>query len=618
MSEKINVHPVPGDMNQIEINNTDKEAVTERDTDADGVLTVSDGQDHNEKNGGHEKQGPKKWRGPPKNSNRYGIRHSLEKMAVKYIPPKIEGPKTPQNPCDPCLREKHCVEATNYCPECKERLCAMCTSQHKKFQILKTHKVLGVEDAPRPEVPKSEKIKCSETCKKHANKMLDLYCRAHDEVGCSACMAVNHKECPEPEYIVNAAPVILKSGLAKDFKEEICRVKQEVITLKMRRSGDKNRITKEKTQILEGIEGLRKKIMEILYSLEESAKEKLMTYYEKLSNGISNDMHDCESALAFLDRSMEKIKADSDAQLFIDIKKDGKASLRQGEHVIASVTEKLGQEEIKFTEDESIAEWISKLIALGKFDHEVSVFSGTFFGKYDLDEKSDTEKENYAFNSLLNLPNGFTIVSDWNNKRLKIIDTNYNLRSHCDTPEQTKMKLDRKFKIDEYCRGMAYKDNKLFVTCGGGEGEINGQLRVYSLHGALVRVFEEDVQSKPFFAQPKDVIVNDEGTRFHVLDLKRGVVTLSNDGRLVSVFRDPGLQTPLGICMDGKGNLFASGSDSNNVLQFNVEGKKLSEVLKESDGLTKPLAICCHEGVNPRLIVTFEGTCTVKVFTLQE
>lgn len=40
-------------------------------------------------NNEHEKLSPRKWRGPPKNSDRYGIRHSLQKMAVKYAPPKV-------------------------------------------------------------------------------------------------------------------------------------------------------------------------------------------------------------------------------------------------------------------------------------------------------------------------------------------------------------------------------------------------------------------------------------------------------------------------------------------------------------------------------------------------
>jgi len=64
--------------------------------------------------------------------------------------------------------------------------------------------------------------------------------------------------------------------------------------------------------------------------------------------------------------------------------------------------------------------------------------------------------------------------------------------------------------------------------------------------------------------------------------------------------------------------MFLCGSESNNVVQFNDDGQRLSEVLKEADGLTRPLSICYHESVNPRLIISFEGSQTVKVFTLQE
>ncbi|KAH3746480.1 uncharacterized protein LOC127847904 [Dreissena polymorpha] len=589
----------------------------------------------------------RRWRGPPKNSSRYGIKHSLQRMAVKYTPPKIEGPKKPLHACAPCAREHLDVDASSYCSDCKEKLCSGCSAQHRRFLVLKTHKLVGLEEAPKAEVVKVERIKLTETCATHANKLLDLYCRSHDQVACSACIALSHKGCGEPEYVSTIAADLLKTGLQKVTNDELSRVKKDIFLLKLRRLADKNRFTKAKDDILVTIEGIQKQVMEIFDKLAQSARDKLTTHFDKQMGAIKGDIKSCDNAIASLEDSIKKTKAENDAQLLINIKRDCRASLEIGEQVLIKVTERLGQEDVKFTVDNGILEWLRKLTALGKFEHEVSIYSGIFFGKSDLDQKSDTEKENYVFNNLLNLPNGFTIVSDWKNKRLKILDTNYNLRNHCDTPgepyalcsvqpnmiavtlrdekiiqfvslDNTKMKLDRKFKIDEYCRGIACKNNQLFITCGGGEGEIHGQLRVYSLHGALVCVFEEDIQGKPFFGQPKDVVINDEGTRFHVADLKRGVVTISPEGRLLSIFHDPGLVSPLGLCMDGKGNLFVSGCESNNVIQFTGEGKKLSEVLNETDGLTRPLAICCHESVIPRLVVASEDSCTIKVYTLQE
>ena len=325
---------------------------------------------------------------------------------------------------------------------------------------------------------------------------------------------------------------------------------------------------------------MRKQIFDVFDKLEMEARDKLNTRFEQLMGGINKDVKSCEAAIGSVDASVLKLKEENELQLFVNVKKDCKTSLEKSKNAVEKIATRAGTENIEFKPDDSIVEWVSKLTSFGQFEHEVSIFTGIFFGKYDLDQKNDTEKENYVFNSLLNLPSGFTVASDWNNKRLKILDKNYSLRSHCDTPGMPyslcmispeliavslrdekiiqfvsvdgggKMKLDKKLKLDEFCRGLAYKENQLYVACGGGEGEIHGQLRVYSLNGSLLRVYEEDIQGKPFFAHPTNVLVNDEGTKFHVLDLKRGVVTITSDGRLVSVYKDTSVASPLGLAMD--------------------------------------------------------------------
>ncbi|XP_045199095.2 uncharacterized protein LOC123553451 [Mercenaria mercenaria] len=580
-------------------------------------------------------------------SGRYGIKQSLKKLAVKYVAPKIEEPKKPDHLCTPCSRERKDVEATNYCPDCDEKLCSMCVAQHKKFQILKTHKVLGVHEAPVMEAPVQEKQKLADTCEHHASKLIDLYCTSHDEVGCAACIAINHKECPEPVYITKTAKGLSKSNIPKDTKEEILRVKKDVFMLKLRRQNDKRRFTKERDGILAVIGSLRMRLNEVFDKLEAAAREKLNQKYDKDMKVIKHDIHICDEAIHALEEALKKLKAENDSQLFVNIKRDAKKSIEKGESVILPVTEHLGQETVNFTVDESLEEWIGKLSSIGKFDHEQSAYTGVLFGKYDLNQKSDPDHDDYVFNGSVNLSNGNSIFTDWKNKRLKLIDIKYNLRSHCDVPgepysvcyiddslvattlrdekliqfvavAETKLTLDKRFKIDEYCRGIAYKNNQLYITVGGGEGEIHGQLRVYSMHGGLLRIYEEDVQGKPFFSSPGFIVINDDGLRFHVSDHKKGVVTVTKDGRLASVFNDHCLKNPLGLCMDGKGNLFVSGRESNNVVQFTADGKKMCEVLTEADGITSPLAICCHESVNTRLLVTMENSFTMKVFTLQE
>lgn len=581
-----------------------------------------------------------------KMSERYGIKQSLKKLAVKYTRPKVEKVHEFDHVCTPCSREHKEVEATQYCPDCNEKLCTFCTAQHKKFLLLKAHKMVDISQMPVKDEPKEEKEKVTEFCEHHHGKLLDLYCQEHDEVGCTACIAINHKECAEPVYVTKASRGITKTTLPKEMKDEIGRVKKDLFLLKLRRTGDKQRYTKQRDGILASIQALRGRLNEILDRLEEGVKEKMQEKFDADMNELKHDLSRCDDAIMALDAALKKLGTKQEAELFINMKRDGKRTLERGEFVLVAVTEHLGQEEIRFEIDESIEEWMKNLNSLGKFEHEQCAYKGVFYGKFDLNQKSDTNTEDYVFNGSLNLPDGKTIFTDWKNRKLKLVDNNYTLRGHIEVPgepyslccinnqsvavtlrdekliqfvslDHMKMKLEKRFKVDEYCRGIAYNNNRLFITVGGGEGEIHGQLRVYSMSGDLLRIYEEDSQGKPFFASPGLIVVNDDGSRFHVADHKRGVVTVTKDARLASIFSDRSLIAPFGLCVDGRGNLYVSGQESNNVVQFTADGRLVSEVLREDDGITRPLAVCCHESVTTRLIVTLENSLTIKVFTLQ-
>jgi hypothetical protein len=96
-------------------------------------------------------------------------------------------------PCNPCMRESNNVEATNYCDDCGENLCADCVKQHVKFQSMIDHKILGKDDRRRKDddgaKPRNNPLECSE----HPGKRVDMFCADHNEVWCGACIAINHR-----------------------------------------------------------------------------------------------------------------------------------------------------------------------------------------------------------------------------------------------------------------------------------------------------------------------------------------------------------------------------------------------------------------------------------------
>lgn len=94
--------------------------------------------------------------------------------------------------CTTCEHDGVRVEAINFCMECNSNLCPTCVGQHRKFPTMKGHKVLGKSARRHINRDVIEEENLLE-CENHPGKMVDMYCREHDDVWCGGCMTVHHR-----------------------------------------------------------------------------------------------------------------------------------------------------------------------------------------------------------------------------------------------------------------------------------------------------------------------------------------------------------------------------------------------------------------------------------------
>lgn len=73
-------------------------------------------------------------------------------------------------------------------------------------------------------------------------------------------------------------------------------------------------------------------------------------------------------------------------------------------------------------------------------------------------------------------------------------------------------------------------------------------------------------------------------------------------GKLLWCFQDQILMEPMGITTDAKGNIYVSGSLSNNVVCISKGGKNHHVILDEKDGLNKPHALHYQKESNQLLV----------------
>ena len=96
--------------------------------------------------------------------------------------------------CTKCDRKKKGIEAVNFCTNCSEYYCKKCTDVHEDFFEVGTHNLLDVTSYNQATGKQQQNMEFStEKCKKHPGKVINLFCKQHDEVGCSDCFLDKHR-----------------------------------------------------------------------------------------------------------------------------------------------------------------------------------------------------------------------------------------------------------------------------------------------------------------------------------------------------------------------------------------------------------------------------------------
>ncbi|XP_041373030.1 E3 ubiquitin-protein ligase TRIM56-like [Gigantopelta aegis] len=82
--------------------------------------------------------------------------------------------------------------ATMRCLDCQEFMCEGCTACHNKFTISKDHNTICIKELVN--MPHDDFFHQTDTCKKHNNMNLDLYCKECSTDICSSCVHVSHRD----------------------------------------------------------------------------------------------------------------------------------------------------------------------------------------------------------------------------------------------------------------------------------------------------------------------------------------------------------------------------------------------------------------------------------------
>ncbi|XP_060581963.1 uncharacterized protein LOC132738478 [Ruditapes philippinarum] len=567
--------------------------------------------------------------------------------------------------CIPCDRDGEREPAKGFCTTCNEHLCKTCYKHHKKPAPLRNHVLL--DEYSMPTTPTASLSQDDfDSCDDHQDKKQKYYCRDHDIVVCSVCVTLDHRTC-KVEYIPKLSKHILDSEELNELMAEIESL-ENVCKLRIKRAKDEIKaISENHDKVIKAIHQFRKEINTRLDDMEtivvkdaERISDKKQIYLKSLSTDIEDIKDETVKKQVCLDNLIQRNCLD---KLYVEMKV-AKKRLVEMKMKAKQHSRINNNETVSFVKHQAIIDVLEKYKQLGEIvsvkssdSENVAMMKDTSIPPEDqtlnlevvedINVKSASDKKNCDIKGIEVIQPDKIVVCDYNNKKVKYYDTvqkktvsemKLNNSPH-DVAAITDVRFvvtvpsdrsvhfmslknqhivsDRKVNINETCRGIAYSNDKLVVSCNFNPGKV----LVLDLQGKILQSFSGD---NSLFCFPRYVTVNTAGTSIYVSDWGlsvKAVKQLDWQGNVINTYQ-PGRGGLRDICeLDDGTFLVCLNQNSDNLRTISDDCKPCKITINEKLGRWYPSAVAYCKKTR-KLYVSFSETdginaSCIKVFKVQ-
>jgi hypothetical protein len=376
-------------------------------------------------------------------------------------------------------------------------------------------------------------------------------------------------------FQINQSQAQTKKTL-EDLNVENANLKKMLKT----RIHERERLMKDKQEALLKLKDFRREIEMKLDKHEQTCIEQIESKCNAIAEEINAEITVLETVQKGVEHAEDRmVSCDVDyniSQAFVS-SKIGKRAIGD---VIKCREEKASKQHvihIEFKRNENILTCLNEMENLGFICQSNEILKVKKKRTFNVRHQTDTQTCNIF--SACELGNGSIILADYNNKKLKRIDSNFtnNVKtiyfvSFAQEPRRTK-----EINIDHGSYGIAYALSNLYIA------DTNTTVFVYDMNGTKLKQFTNDQTGQPMFESIISMTVSTDGSRIYVADDTFGIVALEEDRTLQGKYNCVELNHARRVCMAENGNILASGFDNNCILQFTKDGEKLGNVLSSDD-----------------------------------
>ena len=585
--------------------------------------------------------------------------------------------------CELCFENKGEKVTTDcFCKECNLCLCTSCHDVHKQVPSLQRHQILRGSRMPRSLADKPIKYP---DCELHIGNINDRYCREHHEMLCSECLKQNHQRC-HVDTITDLCK-ILGSDDIKSFTAMVDNVELYVQNTQSKLQNNISDLTREQENEIKRAEQAKQDMIQKANEMfNETVSGITKHYHNKVGEikshivGLTDELHDLDEIRKKLNR---KVSIKFDPNLFIQMQQIVNTTQTCKREIDDTISE------IKTTNNSfSFSKEISAFLSCKSFGDIQEISSplsitddikDIFFpyitsqagrpygtsqlGRTILAKKNSVDishivarkmshmnitspKDNYTprVNGLAVTDNGTLLVTDWNNRTLKVFSQDSTLLSsvplsdrctdvtvteddiavvstrdktlhYLDITNPPSSSVQRSVSLGYSVGGITPYSDKLVVTTGTTPSSV----RMIDRNGKEVWSVSKGPDNQQLFGRPLFIVtskINDTETVIVSDRLKKTLTLLNaNNGSLLKIIDMKG-KDPRGITVDINGNIFVACVTTREICVWSNDFAKSRTLISGKDLERGPCDIAYFRSTDTLYIGYYEGCGYIERFQL--
>ena len=489
-----------------------------------------------------------------------------------------------KNICNICEKGDLSVTADYFCVSCEQYLCGECKLYHSRVNATKSHQVLGTDEIPTlSSLTLGSEAMETPICTEHG-RQFEHFCVNHMTIVCQSCKLIEHKGCTNIIELTKAACDVYSEGHHRYILKSMEALLDGFSKCNEKAQNSKDDLYKCKEAELNKVKQTITNIKSYVDKLGSAACEEIGAAFAEKLNKVEDRLHVCDVSSFQLQKRKTKLERamelDDKESVFVIIN-SLTAEIKRKSTLLKEVVTDTSDTDIEFKVSDNISKMTQNIPNLGTVSvtkspsqpdtETVAIYTG------ELKARTATDTKNPGITTYEMLPDGRQLITDFNNNKLKLFDSNNQYLSELVLPDMpvsavilrdsevmlslpniaslqyinigTHLSLSQTKKVDYRPLAMVKYGDDILATIRDGYCKVV----VIDNHGTVRRTIYQDNGS--LFSKPWYIGLNVDQKTVYVVDQDKGCIGLTMDGNNVFQYQDQQVKYYAGLAV-GRASVF--------------------------------------------------------------